>query len=84
MPDHADLTNENIHSIVEYIKSESKAGVEKAPFAKPAKLRPAYKPISFHNYGFFVGYMAVVLILIAVLLFAVQLKEYERNLLSKK
>jgi mono/diheme cytochrome c family protein len=84
MPDHPDLTDANIHSIVEYIKTESKASVEKAPFAKPAKLRPAYQPISFHNYGFFVSYMAVVLILIAVLLFAVQLKEYERNLLSKK
>jgi cytochrome c551/c552 len=84
MPDHPDLSEANIHSIVEYVKLESKAGVAKAPFPKPAKLRPAYQPVSFHNVGFFAGFMAVVLVLIAVLLFAVQLKEYERNLLAKK
>src|SRR5215216_341188 len=57
MPDHADLTDDNIKSIVEYVKSESKTGIEKAPFAKPGKLRPAYLPLSISkDSGLFVAF----------------------------
>ncbi len=81
MPDHPDLTEGNIKSIVEYIKTEASTGAaEKAPFAKPSKLRPGYTPISIHNYGFFLGYLAVVGILIVALLLAVQLKQYDRQM----
>lgn len=80
MPDHPDLTEDNIKNIVEYIKSEAKAGgAEKAPFAKPTKIRPAYTPIAITNYGFFAGYLTIVAILIVALLVAVQFKEYERK-----
>ncbi len=80
MPDHQDLTADNIKSIVEYIKSESSTtGSEKAPFAKPLKLRPNYLPLSISNYGFFIGYLSVVGLLILALLLAVQLKQYERK-----
>ena len=72
MPDHKDLTPDNIKNIVEYIKSESKAGGEEAPFAKPSKLRPNYTPLSIRNYGFFIGFLALVGVLIAALLLAVQ------------
>lgn len=80
MPDHADLTNENIKSIVAYIKAESKLiSDDKVPFAKPGQKKPSYLPISIRNYGFFIVYFAVVVALILVLYFAVQLKTYERN-----
>lgn len=81
MPDHSDLTDENIMNVVEYIKTESSnsAATAKAPFAKPSKLRPAYTPLSTSNYGVFIGFLAVVGILIAAMLLAVQLKIYERK-----
>ena len=79
MPDHPDLTEDNIKNIVEYIKSESQSGENKAPFAKPAKLRPAYMPLTIANYKFFFGYLTVVGLLIVTLLFAVQVKEIERS-----
>jgi mono/diheme cytochrome c family protein len=80
MPDHPDLTADNIKNIVAYIKAETKAvSEEKVPFEKPAKLRPAYIPLSLKkDAGFFLGFLGVVALLIIVLLFAVQLKQYER------
>ena len=80
MPDHADLTNENIKSIVAYIKAESKLiSDDIAPFAKPGQKKTSYLPISIRNYGFFILYFAVVFALILALYFAVQLKTFERN-----
>lgn len=79
MPDHPDLTEAHIRSIVDYIKSESStAATEKAPFARPHKLRPAYVPLSGSDYGFFAGFLAVVAVLVAVLIFAVHVKSFER------
>jgi cytochrome c551/c552 len=81
MPDHPDLTPDNIKSIVEYIKSEAAvSGGDKAPFARPGKLRPAYTPIAITNYGFFIGYLTVVAMLIVGLLFAVHVKGLERKM----
>jgi mono/diheme cytochrome c family protein len=79
MPDHPDLTDDNIKSIVEFIKSEAKPmDAEKAPFATPTKKEPAYLPLSLsEDYLFFLVYLAVVAMLIAVLLFAVKLNSYK-------
>ncbi len=80
MPDHPDLTDENIKSIVAYIKAESKPlTVDKAQLAKPGKKQTAYRPLTINNYVFFIGYLVVVAGLIAALYFAVQLKTFERN-----
>ena len=79
MPDHPDLSDANITSIVEFIKAEGSTNAEKPPFAKPSKIRPNYTPLSISNYGFFIGYLAVVGLLIMTLVLAVQLKQYERN-----
>jgi hypothetical protein len=84
MPDHKDLTADNITSLVEYIKAESKTEVATAPFAKPSKIRPAYVPISIKDYSFFIVFFALVGLLIAAMLFAVQTKEYERNMKLNK
>jgi cytochrome c551/c552 len=80
MPDHPDLTEENIKSIVEYIKAESKpVEEEKAPFAKPGKKKTLYTPIRLDNYAFLFGFLAVVIALISSLYYAVQFKTFQRN-----
>ena len=80
MPDHPDLTSDNIKSVVEFIKAEAKpaSAVEAAPFARPGKLHPAYVPLTIANYQFFVVYVGVVALLIAAMLFLVRVKEYQR------
>lgn len=78
MPDHPDLTDANIKSIVDYIKSESKTVTEeKTPFAKPGKKKTTYLPISINNYGFITGFLSALIALIAALYFAVQAKTFE-------
>jgi mono/diheme cytochrome c family protein len=84
MPDHPDLTDDNIKSIVEYIKSESSNGAEKAPFAKPSKLRPNYIPLSINDTGFILGYLTVIAMLVVSLLFAVHVKSVQRKIQNKK
>lgn len=84
MPDHPDLTADNIKSIVAYIKTESIAGGDKPPFSRPGKLRPVYTTLSINNYGFFIGYLSVVAMLILGLLFAVHVKSIERNMRSEQ
>lgn len=81
MPDHPDLTDDNIKSIVEFVKVEGKAAsTSEAPFAKPGKLRPNYIPLSISNdYLWFIGFLAAVGILVAVLLFAVNASEFRRE-----
>lgn len=81
MPDHSDLTDENIKSIVEYIKSEAKeVSDEKPPFAKPGKLRPNYLPLSAsQNLFFFAGFLALVAIVAGVMYFAVEVKILQRK-----
>ena len=81
MPDHSDLSDAQIKSIVAYIKTEAKpGGEERAPFATPLKIRPTYKPLGFQDYGFLIAFLSMVALLIGVLLFAVQIKEYERKM----
>lgn len=86
MPDHTDLSGDQIKSIVEYIKSEAKpVGEEKAPFAKPGELKTYYKPLSLQkDYGFFIAYLVAVAMLISALLLAVYLKSFQRKMQEEK
>jgi len=74
MPDHADLSDDNIKRIVEFIKSESKpVEADAAPFTKPSKIRPWYTPLTIQNeYPVFIAFLAAVALLIAAMLFAVR------------
>jgi cytochrome c551/c552 len=80
MPDHSDLNEAKIKSIVDYIKSEAVSESNAAPFAKPKKLRPQYTPLSINNYAFFSTYLALVVLMIAGMVFAVHVKTMQRNL----
>ena len=57
MPDHPDLSTENIKGILAYIKSETKSPVL-APAFRPDMVHPDYTPISITNYKFFGAYLA--------------------------
>jgi len=79
MPDHPDLTEGNIRSIVDYIKAETKAITDDAPFAKPTHISTYYEPLSLKkDIAFFGAYIAAVIALVFVLLFCVRLNEYSR------
>ncbi len=72
MPDHPDLTDENIRQIVEYIKSEAKpAGDLNLPFAKPRDKKLNARPLSSKDSPLIAVYLLMVATLIASLLFAV-------------
>ncbi|MGQ0739071.1 MAG: c-type cytochrome [Bacteroidota bacterium] len=80
MPDHSDLTDGQIKSIVDYIKTESKPVTENsAPFAKPGKKTDFYLPVRLTDYTFWGSFLAVVLALAVSLYYAVQLKSFERT-----
>ena len=86
MPDHPDLTSENIKSIVEYIKSESKpVDQSKSAFAKPSVKKPVYFPFSFTtNLWPSIGLLVAVLLLMGTFLFALKVKVMKRKAAEKK
>jgi hypothetical protein len=79
MPDHSDLTEAHIKSVVEFVKSETKEVNEEIPFATPEKIRPNYTPISLTDYWVFIGFLGAVAVLILVLLFAVEISVLKRK-----
>lgn len=80
MPDHTDLTADNIRDIVTFIKSQSKpAEASTAPFARPAKIRPAYVPVKGDDYVFFGGLFLSIALLVFALLMLVRVKEIQRR-----
>lgn len=81
MPDHPDLTADNIKNIVEYIKSEASTNSPgNVPFAKPLISQPYYIPLSIKNdYPVFIGYLVAVLLLGGTLLLAVHLYSFRHH-----
>lgn len=79
MPDHTDLSETDIKSIVEYIKKETKTDpVNKTPFEIPGKRRPTYKPVDItRDYEFLLSYLGGVFLLMGVLYFAVSVNSYK-------
>jgi cytochrome c551/c552 len=77
MPDHPDLTDQDIKSVVEYIKVENAKIVHSKdkPFEKPYESQPNHTPI-----GFIVSFIIVIVTLILVLLFAVHVKQLEKKM----
>jgi cytochrome c551/c552 len=86
MPDHGDLTKDQINSILDYIKAETKIidASAKAPFARPGELQPTYSPLSLNDTTYIVAYLLAVGLLVGVLLLAAWAKEYERKMRAEK
>ena len=80
MPDHKDLDEAEIKSIVDYIKSQSSASTKKTTVFRPEKVRPLYVPISAKNYWVFAALGFCIGLLVLSLLFLVKVKEYQRKL----
>ena len=74
MPDHSDLTPENIKSVVEYIKTEAKAGSEK-PAVSTTETKTDYISLIITNKGLLVSSLALVAILLAALWFLIKTKQ---------
>jgi cytochrome c551/c552 len=80
MPDHPDLTEEKIASILEYIKSQSGGGTDKNNVFKPAK-KITSLPLSLKkDVGYLTGFLAVTIMLVIALLFAVQSTAFRRQM----
>ena len=74
MPDHSDLTPENIKSVVEYIKTEAKAGSEK-PVVTTTETKTDYISLIITNKGLLLSSLALVAILLAALWFLIKTKQ---------
>ncbi len=83
MPDHKDLSDEKIKSVVEYIKSEANSSVKKEP-VKKEKPSFDYKILTGSNNEYLFVYAGLFALLIATLLFAYQVKQYKRKVFSSK
>ncbi len=85
MPDHKDLSDADIKSIVDYIKTAKPEAAEKPLFAKPTRLRPSYTPLSWaKDSNFFIIYLSVVGFLVASMVAWVYVKELERKAAASK
>lgn len=79
MPDHNDITADDVKNVLAYIKSETKTQLAStAPFAKPGKIVPNYYPLSIKkDVWFFIAYLTAVIVLVLLLVFAVTIKKWQ-------
>ena len=82
MPDHPDLTDDNIKSIVEFIKSESMVTSQKASF-KPSERKPDYRPVSLEKDIWpLTAILGSIILLIGSLIFAVKVDDMKKEWLK--
>jgi cytochrome c2 len=76
MPDHTDLTDEQIKSIISYIKDESKtiAAKPKSTIQRPIELQASYTPIKFTDYTFWLTLLSSIGLLVWALLMRVKIE----------
>jgi mono/diheme cytochrome c family protein len=83
MPDHADLTEDNIKNIVDYIKAEASAVSNSArnesQTTKTDKMQTNYLNLILTNTGLLITSLALIAILIAALVFVIKVKQMQRS-----
>jgi len=83
MPDHADLTEDNIKSVVEYIKTEAGGTnnntATESQTTKTDKMQTNYLNLILTNPGLLIISLALVAILIAALAFVIKVKQMQRG-----
>lgn len=87
MPDHPDLTDDHIKSIVAYIKTEAAAppaSAQKKDIIEPAKPQIDYLGFSSGNYGLLFTYACLLVLLAGSLIFLAQVKALRRRMDQKK
>lgn len=86
MPDHTDLTEDKIKSVISFIKDESKkitASTNTASFTRPIQSRPHYLPLTIGDYRYFIAFSIVLLMLVSVLYFAVSVNDTIHKIQNK-
>lgn len=85
MPDHPDLTADNIKNVVEYIKTEAAAAAApKADAGKKEAQSTQPKPLTPINYGYLLTYIALGVLLILTILFAYKVNQYKKQVEASK
>lgn len=81
MPDHKDLTDDQIKSVLAYIASVAAPAAAAPAAASPAAAaaRKGMQPVSWHNYIFLSTYVLAVIALVLVLLLAVDTRSLVRE-----
>jgi mono/diheme cytochrome c family protein len=83
MPDHPDLTEDNIKSIVEYIKAEASAAssntTNESQTTKTDKMQTNFLNLILTNPGLLVTSIALIAILIVALVFVIKVKQIQRS-----
>jgi cytochrome c551/c552 len=76
MPDHPDLTDEQIKSIISYIKDESKTitAKPKSTIQRPVELQASYRPIKLTHYTFWLTLFSSIGLLVWALLMRVKIE----------
>lgn len=75
MPEHPDLTPDNIKSVVEYIKAEAQATNENTEIVPTQPVKTDYISMILTNKGLLVSSLVLVAILLAALWFVVKTKQ---------
>lgn len=75
MPDHPDLTADNIKNVVEYIKAESSVANEKPDVENTIPVKTDYISVILNNKGLLVSSLVLVAILIAAVWLAIKTKQ---------
>ena len=83
MPDHKDLSAEQIRNVIEYIKSQAKTVAAAAPLARVEKIRPAYLPIRATDYWAFAAILGSVMLLVIALLLYAWVKQHRYRLAAR-
>ncbi len=78
MPDHGDLSEDNIRGILAYIKTETNTSTESQGF-RPERLHPSYTPLTAKDADFFIWYMILIVMLAAAMVALVRVKEIQRK-----
>jgi len=81
MPDHKDLSSDDIRNVMEYIKATSVVTTSaEAPFKKPVGPRkPNYTPLTLQSHAFFVPFFAGLIALTGALVVLVKVKSMQRK-----
>ncbi|WP_341835260.1 cytochrome c [Chitinophaga pollutisoli] len=81
MPDHPDLNDEQVRSIIAFVKQEAAAAPkDDAPFDRPGHLTPSLMPLSIYNFPFMVAYVLLIVVIILLLVFLVNIKSIEKKM----
>ncbi len=81
MPDHPDLIDDQVRSIIAFVKQEAAAAPkDDAPFPRPGHLMPDLMPLSIYNFPFMIAYVLLIVVIVLLLVFLVNIKSIEKKM----